>query len=113
MDDRAVGRQAGLDRHGEGRVDHGGGRSPIEGPPHDQAAPCVEHATAVDLAVSCRMLGDVGHPLLVGPVPLEVPVHEVVEGRLTCLVGFVPAASGKSPDSLLTMMERISFLFTT
>jgi hypothetical protein len=59
------------------------------------------------------MLGDVGHPLLVGPVPLEVPVHEVVEGRLTCLVGFVPAASGKSPDSLLTMMERISFLFTT
>jgi hypothetical protein len=49
----------------------------------------VEHDAAVDLALPCRVLGDVGHPQLIEPVASELAPDEVQRGdlRQACALG--------------------------
>lgn len=67
-------------RHVEG-VDHEGGvLLGVDGPAHDAAAVGVEDRSTVDPPFLCPVLGDVGDPQLVGPEPVELPVHQVISG---------------------------------
>ena len=50
---------------------------PADNPPAER----VEHDSAEHLALACRMLGDVRHPQLVGPLTHEHPVDEIVGRR--------------------------------
>jgi hypothetical protein len=59
MDDRPI-RLASLDGHPEGVGDQSGGRDRVDRPADDPTAPYVEDDSAIDLALSRRVLGDVG-----------------------------------------------------
>ena len=53
----------------------------IDRPADDPAGEDVEHDRAIDLALACRVLGDVGDPEPFGIVKTEVPLDEIVRGR--------------------------------
>jgi hypothetical protein len=67
-------------RHAERVVDEGGLAAPVDGPADHLAREQVEDDTAVDLALSRRVLGDVGQPQLVGGAGTEVAIHQVLLG---------------------------------
>ena len=46
-------------------------------PPHDPAAPDIEHHGQVEKSRPGGNVGDIGHPELVGPRGSELPVHEI------------------------------------
>jgi len=78
---RAAGGLALLDRHPERVCRQAGGRVVADRPADHAAAERVEHDRAVDLALARRVLGDVGHPELVGALAAKDTVDEVLSRR--------------------------------
>jgi hypothetical protein len=80
MDQRAGAGLATFDGHAERGVDHRRRRPAVQRPAHHPTGPGVENHAAVQLSLSGRVLGDVGHPQLVRALPSELPLHEVLGG---------------------------------
>ena len=57
-----------------------------------------EHDRAVELALACRMFGDIGDPELVGIVARKLTFNQVIRGRAVCNSLESPT-SGDSSDS--------------
>jgi hypothetical protein len=75
-DRRAVG-----DGHAQGIGNQRSGLMCVDRPADHPAGEHVQHHTAVHLAFLGRMLGDVGHPQLVGGRPVEAALDQVCGGR--------------------------------
>jgi hypothetical protein len=101
VDDKArcrVGLPA-LDRHAQCIGDERRGLGGVDGPADDSAAVGIEHDTAVELAFSGWVLGDVGHPQLVGLGSAEPALDQVAgTGEVRDLAATVPVA-GKALDA--------------
>ena len=80
MNHEAVAVLAALGGHAEGVEDELRGLGAVDRPADDLARERVEDDAAVDLALARRMLGDVGHPQLVGSVAAE---RATAPGRAT------------------------------
>ncbi len=100
VDHRAGAGQACLDGHPERRVDHRCRGPAVQGPAHHPAGPGVEHHAAVQLPLSGGVLGDVGHPQLIGPVAGEEALNEVFGGRSMGGAGLGLAPGRRSADAL-------------
>jgi len=65
------------------RVEHeAGGLGAVDGPASDVTAEGVEHDAAEHLALAGRVLGDVGHPQLIGPLAPKRPADEIQRAML-------------------------------
>ena len=53
---------------------------------HDPVGEHIFDRTQVHLSLSGAVLGDVGEPQLVGPLSGELPLHQVIMDRRTCLL---------------------------
>ena len=113
VDQRTGAGLAGLDGHSQRRVDHGRRRSTIERPSHHPTEPGVEHHAAVQLSLAGGVLGDVGHPQLVGTLAAEVPLHQSTPVAALMGVDFALRRRGRPLMPFSAMMAMTSFLFTT
>jgi hypothetical protein len=60
------------------RVGHEHGRlGGVDRPADDETRERIEHGAAVDLALARGVLGDVGHPQLIGLLTTERAAHEI------------------------------------
>ena len=105
VDDAARCRTAILDGHVEGvhnqvRILHA-----VDGPSDDASRVRVEHATAVNLSFTRGVLRNVRAPQLVGPVPMEPAVHEIV-GRHYATQSFDPGGTGKAVSAGVVHQHR-------
>jgi hypothetical protein len=75
-DRRAVG-----DGHPKGVGDQRGGLMAVDRPADHPTREHIQHDTAVQLAFPGGVLGDVGHPQLVGRRPVELALDQVSGGR--------------------------------
>jgi hypothetical protein len=81
MDDRLLWpRVAVVDRHAQRIGNQRGGLMGVDRPAHHPAGEHIQHHTAIQLALPSRVLGDVGHPQLVGCRPVELALDQVTGG---------------------------------
>ena len=70
-----------VDGHAQGVGDQRSGLVAVDRPAHHPTREHIQHHTAIQLALSSRVLGDVGHPQLVGCRPVEPALDQVSGGR--------------------------------
>lgn len=75
-------RSALLQRHVQGLEHKFGPKVRAHRPPHDPAAPDIQHDGQVQEASPSRYVGDVSDPELVRPRRVELPVHEISGWRV-------------------------------
>ena len=92
VNDEAVLASAPARRHAERVVDEHRRLGRVDRPADDEPGEGVENDAAVELALAGRVLGDVGHPELVGPVAAELAPNEIERGD-----GADPGTLGHSP----------------
>jgi hypothetical protein len=81
MDHRLIRKRlAVVDGHPQGVGNQRGGLVAVDRPAHYSAGEHIQHDAAVQLALSSRMLGDVGHPQLVRGWPVEAALDQVRGG---------------------------------
>jgi len=98
VNDRRGRRDSRARGHGQ-RVVHQYRLTPtIDRPAHDLARIDVQNTTAVDRALSRRVLGDVRQPQGVGPIGHEVSIHQVVVGGHVGEIVSDSFALGKTVD---------------
>ena len=81
MDHQAVLAVAPADRHAQRIEDQRRGLGAVDRPADDEAREGVQDDAAVELALTRRVLGDVGHPQLVGPAATELAPDEIQRGH--------------------------------
>ncbi len=82
MDHQPVLGAAAARGHAE-RVEHQSrGLRAVDGPADDEPAEGVQHDAAVDLALPRGVLGDVGHPQLIGALAREGAAHEIQRAQV-------------------------------
>ena len=69
-----------LNGHSQSVRHESGCRVSVDRPAHHASAEHIEDDCAVHLALSSRVLRDIGHPQLIATAPPELPLHAILRG---------------------------------